>query len=187
MQKTKLLCDKYNLNTPTQNCNDFKNIIPKAKQNIKTDLINHVIKLLQSNRKLQFYSIFKKDTKHADLLNHIKNLKHKRSIAKFRIGNHNLKIETGRHSIPKTPVNLRNCNYCNSNEIEDETHFLLSCNFYTTERNKFFNELNEKYKHFIQLDNTRKIMFLFNNIDPIVCRTTAAFIYDITLKRKEHT
>ena len=51
-------------------------------------------------------------------------------INKFRLGNHKLRIETGRHTIPKTPEHLRTCQICNTSEIENETHFLLRCNAY---------------------------------------------------------
>ena len=45
----------------------------------------------------------------------------------FCTSNHDLLIEKGRHSKPKIPREERICNLCNSNEIEDEIHFLFHC------------------------------------------------------------
>ena len=39
----------------------------------------------------------------------IKNLQHRQSVAKWRSGNHDLRIETSRHCVPKIPENVRIC------------------------------------------------------------------------------
>ena len=86
-----------------------------------------------------------------------------------------MRVETGRHTVPKTPENLRICSFCHSDEVENEYHFLFSCTFYEEIRKKIFLEIHEKYSHFNSLDNTSKILFLFNSVDPFICRSTAAF------------
>ena len=96
----------------------------------------------------------------------------------FRSGNRHLHIETGRHSLPKIPANLRLCYFCQTNEVENELHFLFSCKRYDNLRSKLFNEITEKYTTlFKDLDTNSKIMFLFNSIDPVICRSMAACIY----------
>ena len=87
-------------------------IVPNLSQshlklNVKDELIYHQIKLLNTNRKLNFYCIFKKDTLKTEFLDTIRNPLHKKCINKFRLGNHKLRVETGRHTVPKTPENLR--------------------------------------------------------------------------------
>ena len=42
-------------------------------------------------------------------------------------------------------------------------------------RNKFFDEIINKYNFFNDLDVKSKILFLFNNIDPFICKPVAAF------------
>ena len=91
---------------------------------------------------------------------------HKKTLNKLRPGNHRLRIEAGRHTIPKTPENLRICSFCHLNEIENELHFILYCHLYDSERSNFFKNINKKYPHFIQLSNNEKIIFLFNSVDP---------------------
>ena len=53
--------------------------------------------------------------------------KKKMNIAKIRTNSHELRSETGRWSIPKTPWNDRICQISNSKQVEDENHFLLDC------------------------------------------------------------
>ena len=53
------------------------------------------------------------------------------TLAKFRVGNHDLDIEKGRYV--KVPVDERFCKLCltlNENHIENEYHVLLKCPFY---------------------------------------------------------
>ena len=73
---------------------------------------------------------------------------------------------------------LRICSLGHSNEIEDELHFLFSCHHYNDIRKKYLAEINDRYQNLNDLDNTSKILFLFNSVDPFVCRTIAAYIYD---------
>ena len=155
------------------------------KLNISKALTAHQLNLIGTNRKLNFYATFKADTKKADHLDMINNPHHRTAINKFRLGNHKLHIETGRHTIPKTPVHLRICSFCHSNEIENEPHFLFSCTWYDSIRLKFFNEITDKYSLFRELDITSKILFLCNSIDPAICRSTAAFIFQtMSLRHK---
>lgn len=82
---------------------------------------------VKKTKKLMFYSQFRTDCHKADYLNTINNSLHKPTLKKFRLGNHKLSIETGRHTIPKTPENFRICPFCQLNEVEHEFHFIFSC------------------------------------------------------------
>ena len=68
---------------------------PPCKQALK----RHQLELIRSNKKLCFYSIFKTDVSKFHYLEQVKNLKHRRAVAKLRSGNHNLRIESGRHCV----------------------------------------------------------------------------------------
>ena len=68
---------------------------------------------------------------------------------KIRIGNHKLRIETGGYDqIPR--VN-RLCPICKSNQIEDESHFVIYCNEYSFLRNKFYKKIEHNIPNFKQL------------------------------------
>ena len=59
------------------------------------------------------------------------------NLAKLRISNHQLEIETGRYK--KKVIDQRLCKVCNENGyVEVEFHFLITCKAYQTERNDFF-------------------------------------------------
>ena len=71
-----------------------------------------------------------------------------RAVAKLRLGNYNLRIENGRHSTPRLPEHLRICQCCSSNEVENEVHFLLSCNRYDAIRKSLMDDIISKYSDF---------------------------------------
>ena len=117
----------------------------------------------------------------------IKNPLHRSAINKFRLGNHLLRIETGRYTAPKTPEDLRICFICQANEVKNESHvicFLALCmiHFATI----FFDETINKYYFFNDLGVKSKILFLFNNIDPFICKPVAVFIFEIMNRRHYH-
>ena len=179
VQKVNVLCKKYNSSSTILNEDNAEAFPSHDKQNMCKALVNHQLLLLNSNRKLAFYKFFKTDTKKSCVLDAIKNPLHRTAINKFRPGNHQLRIETGRYTIPKTPENLRICSLCQLNEVENESHVMLTCTFYNKLRSKFFNEVIVKFNSFKHLDNNSRILFLFNSIDPFICRSVAAFIFEI--------
>ena len=63
---------------------------------------------------------------------------------------------------------------------------MFSCTLYDLLRNKFFDEIITKYNFFNDLDVKSKILFLFNNIDPFICKSVAAFIFEIMNCRHDH-
>ena len=128
---------------------------------------------MKQNKKLKFYSMFKTDCHKADFLNTINNPSHKKTISKFSFRNHQLRIETGRHTLPKTPENLRICLFCHLNEVENELHFILHCHLYDNLRSKFFEDKTRKYPYLNDFYDNSKIIF-FNNVNPTICRLTVA-------------
>lgn len=66
----------------------------------------------------------------------------------------------------KCPINERKCKYCNSNDVEDEYHFVLVCDFYTELRKlyikKFF-YVRPSMAKFIDLLNSDSIFMLKKN------------------------
>ena len=94
-------------------------------------------------------------------------------VAKLRSGYHNLRTESGRHCKPKLPGTIRICQYCFSNQIENESHFLLHVIAIKTSDNKFTKDILNKYPIYDLLNDNDKIVysfFLFNNVDTYICR-----------------
>ena len=171
------LCETFNLNTANLAKNDPSSFPSQIRSSLSKKISEHQLNLIKCNKKLTFYSQFRTDCHKADFLNTINNPIHKKTLNKFRLGNHQLLIETGRHTIPKTPENLRICPFCQINEVEHELHFMLSCPFYNNLRSKFFDDIKKRYPNFNNLDNNSKIVFFFNNVDPFICRLTAAYVH----------
>ena len=98
---------------------------------------------LDNSSKLSFYSTFKSEYKLEDYLTTIRNASQRKAATKFRISCHKLQIKYGRyHNIPREQ---RLCiNLYDTNEIEDEYHFALSCNYYREDRNSTNNILQRQ-------------------------------------------
>ena len=125
----------------TNNIPMIKNNFQKLKCHISNNLKRHQLELIHCNRKLCFYSLFKTDVSKSHYLEQIKNLKHRRAVTKLRSGNHSLRIESGRHCVPKLPECLRICQHCHSNQIENENHFLFHCDRYKTIRQQITSDI----------------------------------------------
>jgi hypothetical protein len=58
-------------------------------------------------------------------------------ITKIRVSAHNLRIHSGRFGRDRVPREERKCQYCNTQDIEDEFHFILKCKKYDDIRKKY--------------------------------------------------
>ena len=161
--KLRILLDKeidiYNLST-----NSLKNKINFIySQNWKQRLSN--------SSKADTYKIFKNQPKYEKFYDYIKNVKHLKSLIKFRLSDHKLLIEEGRRKRPIIPRNDRLCETCN--KIEDEIHFLIDCRRYKNERTDMFNRINNEFPKFNDIkDSKSKFTFLMsqenNNITILI-------------------
>ena len=80
-----------------------------------------------NDSKLRTYAIYKKEIGFENYLTNVKNKTIRIQMTKFRLSNHRLMIEIGRHNgIQKE---MRFCPFC-PGLIENEVHFLLSCSAY---------------------------------------------------------
>ena len=82
---------------------------------MKTSYVNLWRVSKQNTRQLVFYNTFKKEFKPEGYLDRIKNISARKQFAKFRISNHQLKIETGRYQTDKIFDANRICQLCNLN------------------------------------------------------------------------
>ena len=81
--------------------------------------------------KLRTYAKFKKKIGiEKYLLDYGLTFKQKQIISKFRVGDHRLRIETGRHCRPRSPVENNVCTLCSLTDPEDECYFLWKCSKY---------------------------------------------------------
>ena len=185
IKKVNTLCNNSNLNGLFLNDNNSSRYIKEVQLTLHKELTLHQYNLIRDNKKLKFYSIFKKDCHKSDCLNTITNISHKKTLNKLRLGNHRLQVELGRHTTPKTPENLRICPFCHLDEVENELHFIFNCTLYDSLRVTFFRKINSKYPFFNHFDSNEKTLFLFNNVDPHIYRLTAAHIHSCMEHRQK--
>jgi len=100
-QKIKTLCDEYSSRSMILNENDGKTLISSVAQNLSKASMNHQLLTLALNRKHNFYNTFKRDTNRTEFLDALLYPLHIFAINKFRLGNHRLRIKTGRYTVPR--------------------------------------------------------------------------------------
>ena len=97
------------------------------------------------------------------------------ALSRLRTSSHTLEIERGRHTKPKTKINDRLCSECKT--LEDESHFLIVCNLYASERQKLFNKIYHLYPYFKYMNNEQKFKFLLENDDSQILTWVGGFIH----------
>ena len=97
-------------------------------------------------------------------------------VAKLFSGNLPLRVETGRYR--SIPLENRLCTHCNLNQVEDEIHFITSCELYTDIRVT----LAESNGIDLAVDNTSELFVnVCNNVPP---KELAQFIITAMQRRR---
>ena len=86
------------------------------------------------------------------------------AFSRFRLSNHSLWIEKGRHMKPMIERGMRFCNLCKT-EIEDEHHFLLLCPLYSPKRMILENDCRKTCSRYDLYNNEQKFIFIMSNED----------------------
>ena len=111
--------------------------------------------------KLRTYALFKTNIGYEKYLNEVKNVKARTLVTKFRLSNHDLMIETGRHKrVPKE----RFCPFCPT-MIENEHHFLWDCHIYKHVRMEHLNpatRLIRGFEHIVRDDKIKPILSIMD-------------------------
>ena len=108
------------------------------------------------------------------------NLKHKIAISRFRLSNHTLMIEKGRHL--RLDKNERKCYFCENN-IENEEHFLIKCPFYSPLRLALEKACTEHCSRYENLNEEQKFIFLMSNENETIIKALGKFISDSLIAR----
>ena len=120
---------------------------------------------IKESPKASLFMKFKTSVYFEKYLQHVKNIKHKKALTRFRVSNHSLMIEKGRQMRPRVERNDRKCFYCR-NDVEDEIHFLVKCPVYQENREKLFETCQNNCANFNNIDtDEQKFIFLMTNDD----------------------
>ena len=85
-------------------------------------------------------------------------------------------IELGRYQTDHMPRETTLCLLCNSNQGENETHFLLQCSKYSLQSQTFFNRINEIIPDIERKSTSESIKLLMNSNDYHVNKLVTKFI-----------
>ena len=111
----------------------------------------------KQDSKLRTYSLIKESVEIENYLITTRNINARVGLTQFRLSNHKLMIETGRHQ--KVPKTERFCPFCYG-MIEDEIHFLINCKQYDALRGPLFKECREARKNFSYYSNKETFIFI---------------------------
>ena len=89
-------------------------------------------------------------------LTDIKNRKPRVTFAKYRLSDHCLVIEKGRHKRPSVPREERFFQFCPST-VENEIHFLIQCSTHKN-GNELFNMTQREVPNYVNSDNKSQLI-----------------------------
>ena len=106
------------------------------------------------------------------------------TLARLRCGSLPLKIETGRY----TNVHLedRICELCNSNEVEDEMHFAITCPFYNDIRFNLLEAFNDTYADFNDRSVLEKYCIIMSVSEVPIVNLVASTLHKMYLRRQSY-
>ena len=128
---------------------------------------------LDASIKGETYRGFKNQKQYEPFLDYLSR-KHRRVLLKFRLSDHKLMIEEGRHLRPTIPRENRWCKFCKT-AVESEQHMLIDCELYGN-RSPWFEKIFEKYPNFNVLNSHQKFIFLMSQEDEQLTKETAEII-----------
>ena len=133
-----------------------------------------------TNPKANFIKYFKTNMNFEKYLIQIEDRKLRIPLTKFRLSDHELNIETGRHR--NIPRNERHCPLCKAKVVEDEAPALLVCEQYNSLRTTFFNKTGNTNET-NSLSKIEKMQLIFNSNDQRNNLYIANYIRKITEER----
>ena len=102
--------------------------------------------------------------------------RHRSVLAQFRCGILPLIIEIGRFK-NYIPVELRLCEMCDLNSIEDKkNHFLLYCSLYSSLRFALYEKASQCFPEFPEMTDELKLRVLMEH--PALIKATARYLSD---------
>ena len=129
-------------------------------QQTKKAYLEHWNNQTKTQNKLNCYRALNRNYELAKYLYTVKNVKQRQILTKYRISDHSLAIEKGRHKKTWLPEESRVCSHCTTGEVETEMHFLLHCQRYKNTRQHFFDKFESLVPSFTSLPDDEKLKVL---------------------------
>ncbi len=153
---------------------DISYVQSKCFQLMQIDWLNH----MQVKPKLRLYNTFKSEFGVEPYVKYYVPKNIRSVFAQIRIGILPLHIETGR--FVNVAINDRVCNICNSYNVEDEIHFIFSCEAYINERRVLFDHCINILPDFMDMTDNEKLKYLMT----VEWKILMKFVNDVWCKHK---
>ena len=140
----------------------------------------HSINDSEKHPMLRTYKLFKTEFKREPYIDQIDDRQIQKSISKFRLSSHCLRIHTGRFE--NIEAKDRICKACNIHEIDNEEHFLLNCTFHTDRRNTLLSDIRNHIP--LHMHNTQIFSNILNSDNPKIIHSLGNFLYTGFKKRR---
>ena len=150
---------------------EFPFIFKRIYQRLHDNFLESSFGTIRENScKLRTYSLFKTEPGLEKYLIEIKNLSVRQQVSKFRLSNHRLAIETGRHN--RTVLEERFCTFC-PGKIEDEAHFLFDCSMLRYLRDRLIKPQISGIRGFQFFPNNFKVAAIMGDLKQETCKFIA--------------
>lgn len=157
-----------------------KSDIQYFKHEIKKSTYNYFIEQWKEDHiknidgKLRTYVNLKTNFGRENYLSLMNNSEQRRNLTRLRISCHHLRIESGRYL--NIPLSDRTCLHCSSGDIEDESHFLLSCSKFVEQRQIMSEQIAKYCSNYKTLSSNNKLIWLLNNEDLHILNAIGTFL-----------
>jgi len=158
---------QYKITEPASNLGNA--FIGRAQDIYHQEAFGQIVK---PESKLRTYDLIKHNSGKEEYLDLIRNTKHRQKLTKFRLSNHKLMIEIGRHK--NLPKEERICQIC-CEGIEDEIHFLVKCKQFDSLRKPMFEKCIELRPQFDFYSDKEKFIYIMTT--PLLMGDVSKFIY----------
>ena len=165
---------------------DFEGMSKKQVNNYIRDSFDDEWRTYLNNySKADTYKTFKNTVNLESYLTSLTSRKLRVKLSKFRLSDHPLMIEKGRHCKPIIPREQRFCPIC-PNNVESEKHFLLSCQLFKDNRDLFYETFRMLVPNFENLSMDEKFTYIMSQEDLTMNHILAQTIYDWMEYRQEN-
>ena len=133
------------------------------------------MELIESQKKIETYVALNRQYTVAAYLVTVSDTKLRRTLTKYRLSEHNLAEEVGRHRETWLPREERLCSYCDQGAVETELHFLTHCNKYEGVRDQYFTKTVKIFPDFLNLSYPERLPVLLGEREDC-CRLAARYV-----------
>ena len=156
-----------------------KQFVIMFKQRLIDEFLQQWYENIESSNVLILYRSVKEKFELESYLEIINSRNLRIALAQIRISAHSLRIQTGRFARDRIERNLRYCEICNSDEIEDEFHFLFKCPAYDSLRKQYIK------RYYYNRANMIKCKQLLTSTRYSEIRSLAKYIHEAFKTRKQ--